>query len=216
METLVDTNNVAKCRGKFPSLDSSLKEKLGYSNSCSFPNVKKGYMEHKDPPLKINSEKHLPGYNFCGPGTQVAERLERGDLGVNDLDNGCRVHDVEYMVHGGNKNALMESDKKLTFVSAQIAKRLAAELEQNKSPIAKFLDPILPGWMPSINTLLESNRTYDKLAAESVAALFQGKGILERMGMIDPVTFAEGLNKSGETREDVARKGIELYKKYIM
>lgn len=35
-------------------------------------------------------EWHLPGYNYCGPGTKVVTRLVRGDKGINNLDEGCK------------------------------------------------------------------------------------------------------------------------------
>lgn len=41
-------------------------------------------------------EMHVPGYKFCGPGTKLAERLERGDVGINPLDEACREHDIAY------------------------------------------------------------------------------------------------------------------------
>lgn len=41
-------------------------------------------------------EIHLPGYNYCGPGTRLRERLLRGDRGVNELDNACMKHDIAY------------------------------------------------------------------------------------------------------------------------
>lgn len=47
----------------------------------------------------INSlpvELHLPGYQFCGPGTKLAERLARGEQGINPLDSACRAHDIAY------------------------------------------------------------------------------------------------------------------------
>lgn len=47
----------------------------------------------------INSlpfELHLPGYNYCGPGTKLHKRLERGDKGINPLDNACMKHDIAY------------------------------------------------------------------------------------------------------------------------
>lgn len=50
----------------------------------------------------INSlplELHLPSYNYCGPGTRLEERLQRGDRGVNSLDELCKTHDVEYHLH---------------------------------------------------------------------------------------------------------------------
>lgn len=41
-------------------------------------------------------ELHLPGYNYCGPGTKLKERLLRGDKGVNKLDEACMQHDIAY------------------------------------------------------------------------------------------------------------------------
>lgn len=45
---------------------------------------------------KLPVELHIPGYRFCGPGTKLKERLERGDRGVNDLDEACKEHDIAY------------------------------------------------------------------------------------------------------------------------
>jgi hypothetical protein len=41
-------------------------------------------------------ELHLPSYNYCGPGTRLAERLARGDPPINDLDAACKEHDIKY------------------------------------------------------------------------------------------------------------------------
>lgn len=41
-------------------------------------------------------ELHLPGYNYCGPGTKLHKRLQRGDKGINALDNACMKHDIAY------------------------------------------------------------------------------------------------------------------------
>lgn len=41
-------------------------------------------------------ELHLPGYNFCGPGTKLEKRLKRGDVGINPLDEACKIHDIAY------------------------------------------------------------------------------------------------------------------------
>lgn len=61
----------------------------------------------------IPFEIHIPGYQFCGPGTKLKERLDRGDKGVNPLDAACRVHDIAY---SKNKDLLKRSqaDKLLT------------------------------------------------------------------------------------------------------
>lgn len=35
-------------------------------------------------------------FSFCGPGTQLAKRLARGDTGINPLDEACKEHDLAY------------------------------------------------------------------------------------------------------------------------
>ncbi len=47
-------------------------------------------------------EKHLPGYNYCGPGTRLDIRLDDqdqprpGEYPVNKIDQACLIHDVAY------------------------------------------------------------------------------------------------------------------------
>lgn len=49
-------------------------------------------------------ELHLPGYNYCGPGTKLKKRLARGDKGVNQLDEHCKEHDIAYSIYTDLKN----------------------------------------------------------------------------------------------------------------
>lgn len=45
---------------------------------------------------KLRIELHIPGYQYCGPGTKLAKRLARGDSGINPLDEACKQHDIAY------------------------------------------------------------------------------------------------------------------------
>lgn len=45
---------------------------------------------------KIPFELHVPNYQYCGPGTHLKERLNRGDPGINPLDAACKTHDIAY------------------------------------------------------------------------------------------------------------------------
>ena len=45
---------------------------------------------------KLPVELHIPGYRFCGPGTNLKKRLARGDSGINPLDSACKEHDIAY------------------------------------------------------------------------------------------------------------------------
>jgi hypothetical protein len=49
-------------------------------------------------------EFHLPGYQYCGPGTNLAERLRRGDQGINKLDAACKQHDIAYAKYSDNES----------------------------------------------------------------------------------------------------------------
>lgn len=44
----------------------------------------------------LDTELHLNGYRFCGPGTKLDERLAKGEHGINKLDEACRYHDIAY------------------------------------------------------------------------------------------------------------------------
>ena len=58
------------------------------------------------------TEYHLPGYNFCGPGTEVAKRISRGDQPINELDACCLVHDLVYF-DTTDKDQRVASDRQL-------------------------------------------------------------------------------------------------------
>lgn len=45
---------------------------------------------------KLPFEVHVPGYQYCGPGTHLKKRLNRGDPGINPLDAACKTHDLAY------------------------------------------------------------------------------------------------------------------------
>lgn len=45
---------------------------------------------------KLPFEVHVPGYQYCGPGTHLKKRLDRGDPGINPLDSACKTHDLAY------------------------------------------------------------------------------------------------------------------------
>lgn len=73
-----------------------------------------------------SKEKHLPGYNYCGPGMNVFRRQREGVQPVNALDHACMIHDVELEERGpqkvgSSKKALRASDKKLSKAALRIA-----------------------------------------------------------------------------------------------
>lgn len=83
-------------------------------------------------------EIHLPGYNYCGPGTKLQERLRRGDKGVNPLDKSCMEHDIAYSKFSDSKSR-SEADrilqeqawKRVTASDAALGERAAAYVVTN-------------------------------------------------------------------------------------
>ena len=79
-------------------------------------------------------ELHVPGgYQFCGPGTKLKERLTRGDRGINKLDQACKEHDIAYSKYSDSSQrsiadrALAEKAwQRVTSSDASVGERAAA------------------------------------------------------------------------------------------
>lgn len=64
------------------------------------------------------TEKHMPGMNFCGPGTNVTKRLRNGVQPMDALDKACLQHDLVTETRGPNTGrgkpaAYRAADRKL-------------------------------------------------------------------------------------------------------
>lgn len=57
-------------------------------------------------------ELHIPGYQYCGPGTKLEQRLRRGDPGINPLDAACKRHDIAYAAHS-DSDSRSRADREL-------------------------------------------------------------------------------------------------------
>lgn len=88
-------------------------------------------------------ELHLPGYNYCGPGTRLQKRLARGDKGINLLDEHCKDHDIAY----GQSSSLLDRHKadikllqmaryRKSAPNASVGEKIAANLV-HKAMLAK-------------------------------------------------------------------------------
>lgn len=78
-------------------------------------------------------ELHLPGYQFCGPGTKLEKRLERGDSGINPLDKACKEHDIAYSDKNSDR---YEADKKLSRAAWDRVKSRDAKFGERASALA--------------------------------------------------------------------------------
>ncbi|XP_039294609.1 uncharacterized protein LOC111054155 isoform X5 [Nilaparvata lugens] len=64
----------------------------------------------------MNYELHIPGTDFCGPGTQLYERLAQGQMGQHPTDQLCMKHDLFYRLHPDG-NERMKADIRLGLMA---------------------------------------------------------------------------------------------------
>lgn len=89
-------------------------------------------------------ELHLPGYSYCGPGTQLKSRLYRKDRPINCLDEYCKQHDIAYDTspslsdrHKADIVLMKMSKKRASAPDAKFGEKLAANFV-NKAMLAKI------------------------------------------------------------------------------
>lgn len=82
---------------------------------------------------KLPFELHIPGYQYCGPGTNLEKRLLRGDTGVNLLDKACKEHDIAYSQtkeidqrHKADKILEETATKRMKASDAKLSEKMAA------------------------------------------------------------------------------------------
>lgn len=76
------------------------------------------------PPLD-SREKHLPGMNFAGPGTNVSKRLAMGVRPMDKLDQGALEHDLATEPRGpytaqGKPHLLRKADRKFMLLARKL------------------------------------------------------------------------------------------------
>lgn len=82
---------------------------------------------------KLPIELHLPGYQYCGPGTKLKKRLARGDRGINLLDEACKEHDITYSESGNNFGERQVADQVLINKAIERSKAADASLGERTS-----------------------------------------------------------------------------------
>ena len=86
---------------------------------------------------KLPIELHVPGYNYCGPGTRLKSRLARGDQGVNRLDDACKQHDIAYsrstdLAHRNHADRVLRDRARQIAESAQgLGEKLMSKVVAN-------------------------------------------------------------------------------------
>lgn len=153
---------------------------------------------------KLPYELHIPGYRFCGPGTKLTKRLERGDVGINPLDEACKQHDIAYhnyqdleRRHAADLVLLEKAIERLHASDASFGEKSAAAIVKNIMAIKRKMGAGVKkkkkgGFLfPLLATALTAFKTYKDFK--------NAKKMLANQ---------EAHNK---TMEEIARKGKGLY-----
>ncbi|XP_075211182.1 uncharacterized protein LOC142325855 [Lycorma delicatula] len=80
-------------------------------------------------------ELHIPGYQYCGPGTNLKKRLKRGDPGVNKLDAACKEHDIAYATYSDNERRAV-ADRKLADSAWERVKAKDSSIAEKATALA--------------------------------------------------------------------------------
>lgn len=86
-------------------------------------------------------EMHLPGYRFCGPGTQYLKHVEHRIGPKNALDAACMKHDAVYTYECKDSGALLNADKRLLRAASKRIISADATFEERAS--AAFITKML-------------------------------------------------------------------------
>jgi len=73
---------------------------------------------------------HLPGYNYCGPFTDIKENLRNNVKPINRVDEACKTHDMNYhLISLGveTTKTIKDADLKLLYDLEQIENPTCSE-----------------------------------------------------------------------------------------
>jgi hypothetical protein len=138
-----------------------------------------------------------------------------GDRGINELDEGCRIHDVEYMVYNDNNEKLKESDEKLVRVAEKILDGYFTKLAKSNRITKSLIEWGLVSPLSFMDDVLDIKNLKQRTSAKIVKKVFETKGgltgVMESLGYTSfPTRFAQSLND--DSQQETIRKGKELLK----
>jgi hypothetical protein len=61
---------------------------------------------------KHNTQFHMPGFNYMGPGTNIITNILKDVRPINETDHVALHHDLDFLRANGDYMALMQSDWK--------------------------------------------------------------------------------------------------------
>tara|TARA_A100001015_G_scaffold308980_1_gene407557 strand:+ start:235 stop:597 length:363 start_codon:yes stop_codon:yes gene_type:complete len=103
-----------------------------------------------------SKEIHIPGYNYCGPGTNFINKTKNKITPINSLDLCCFKHDETYI--NNNYTFSKESDKEFIRCSKNVFKTTSDKKEKKWAFLAIYAFRVKLFYLLKIKRL--ENRTY--------------------------------------------------------
>lgn len=148
---------------------------------------------------KLPVELHLPGYQYCGPGTRLKKRLDRGDPGINALDRACKEHDISYSLHK-DVNERHKADKQLQEKAWERVRAKDATFGEKSA-----------AWM--VTNMMKAKRHLgmgmkrkNKKNKKTIA--FRSGVVLKAREMVKNARVKKDLNKAARVALDAAKQSI--------
>lgn len=94
---------------------------------------------------KLPIELHIPGYQYCGPGTKLEKRLARGDTGINLLDKACKEHDIAYSktIKGTNTDISQRRAADQILINKAIERATSVDADFGERTSARVVEKIM-------------------------------------------------------------------------
>lgn len=154
-------------------------------------------------------ELHLPGYNYCGPGTQLEKRLIRGDKGINILDEYCKEHDIAYSRYSSLEDR-HKADIKLMKMAKQ--RELAKDSSVGEKIAAHLVNKAMLGKI-STGTGLKSFRTRKIKSGKGIKSKFNNiiGHVKKRLSNLKPGCKKAAINLAiAAAREMISDSSVKL------
>ncbi|KAJ8959450.1 hypothetical protein NQ318_022143 [Aromia moschata] len=143
------------------------------------------------------------GYRFCGPGTKLSKRLKRGDVGINQLDEACKKHDIAY--------AELEDVKSRNAADKELAQAAWERVKASDSGFGEKLAALgVTGAMNVKRKLgmgLRKRKKHRKMRGTALKFALHPSVRIKRKRRIIPIPKTGGVLKTNKRKTSLKKRG---------
>lgn len=151
---------------------------------------------------RLPFEMHIPGYQFCGPGTKLNKRLTAGQTGINGLDKACKMHDIAY---SSSSNV-----KERNIADNVLAKQAMARVKSRDAKIGEKIAALTVAGLTKIKSTLGAGLRKNKKTKSKHVKPKQKKGIKRKQ-----VKTRQKITNKKKKKGQIFRNTINSVKKAL-